>query len=145
MIVSKKTARDIDLVKKWEGLRLEPYRDSAGLWTVGYGHLLPQGNTLKPITKQQADILLDHDIETARRAVSDLVTVPLTHNQRAALVSFVFNVGRGNFANSTLLRKLNAGDYDGAAREFGRWVYAGGRKVAGLENRRFDEMQTFIA
>lgn len=145
LLLRPRTVHDVDLVKQWEGLRLQPYQDSAGLWTVGYGHLLPQYNPGGPITEEQATALLDADLATARAAVTRLVEVPLTDAQRAALVSFVFNVGEGAFSRSTLLRKLNTGDYAGAADEFTRWVHAGGEVVAGLVNRRNHEREVFLS
>jgi len=145
LLIKPRTLSDVELVQQWEGLRLTPYRDAAGLWTVGYGHLLGPGEPVESITHERAVELLDQDLQTARAAVDRLVTVPLTDQQRAALVSFVFNVGEGAFARSTLLRLLNAGDYDGAADQFTRWVYAGGQRLAGLENRRRHEQQVFLA
>lgn len=73
-----------------------------------------------------------------------MVKVPLTQNQYDALVSLVFNIGRGSFARSSLLKKLNAGDMTGAAQEFPRWVYAKGKKLPGLITRRNDEMELFL-
>lgn len=114
-----------------EGLKQTAYVDPVGVVTVCAGHTATAklGQTL---TKQQCAELLKQDVIHAERAVKRLVKVPLTQNQFDALVSFVFNVGEGNFAKSTLLRRINANDCWGAAQEFNRWVYAGGRVLPGL-------------
>lgn len=133
---------DVDLIKKWEGLELEAYRDVGGIWTIGYGHTKTAKQGMV-ITEGQAEELLWRDVEWAEAAVDQLVTVPLNFDQKSALVSFVYNVGRGAFAGSTLLRKLNAGDYYGAGRELLRWNKVKGKYVQGLMNRRKDELQRF--
>lgn len=127
-------------LRKWEGLRLEAYRDTGGVWTIGYGHTGPDVVPGRTITEVEAETLLCTDILEAERAVTNLVRVPLTDNQFAALVSFVFNVGPGAFAKSTLLRKLNAGDYDAVPSELARWNKDNGRTVKGLANRRAAEI-----
>lgn len=140
-----------ELVAELEGLRLDVYQDTGGAWTVGYGHLVQPGERFFPygdvraITLSEAEQLLEADMATARNAVAKYVTVPLTDGQRAALESFVFNVGVGAFAGSTLLRKLNQGDYVGAAGEFDRWVFDNGRRITGLERRRAREKEVFTA
>lgn len=133
----------LDHLKRWEGLRTEAYRDSAGILTIGYGHTAAAGPpAVSPgmtITEAEAETIFRRDLETFERAVERNVKVPLTDNQFAALVSFVYNVGEGAFKKSTLLRKLNAGDYDGVPNELGKWVNAGGQRVQGLANRRAAE------
>lgn len=128
----------IALIKQWEGLRLRAYQCSAGVWTIGYGHT---GNVRAgmEITEEGADALLVSDIAKFERAVAQAVEVPLTQHQFDALVSFVFNVGEGAFKGSTLLRKLNAVQYDAVPAELMRWVHAGGKRVQGLVNRRAAE------
>lgn len=125
-----------------EGLKKTAYVDPVGVVTVCAGHTATAklGQTL---TKQQCAELLKQDVIHAERAVKRLVKVPLTQNQFDALVSFVFNVGEGNFAKSTLLRRINANDCWGAAQEFNRWVYAGGRVLPGLVQRRASEGRTW--
>ncbi|MBP2312182.1 glycoside hydrolase family protein [Azospirillum soli] len=132
----------IDLVKHFEGLYLNAYLCPAGVPTIGYGHTegVKMGQT---ITAQQAEDFLAGDLAGAAADVDRLVTVALNDDQRGALSSFVFNLGAGNLASSTLLRKLNAGDYAGAAAEFGKWVNAGGRKLDGLVKRRAAEADLF--
>ncbi|WP_372400746.1 lysozyme (plasmid) [Azospirillum sp. HJ39] len=121
----------IALVQHFEGLRLTAYLCPAGVPTIGYGHTagVKMGQT---ITAAQADAFLSVDLAAAAAQVDRLVRVPLTDDQRGALSSFVFNLGPGSLQSSTLLKLLNARDYDGAVIQFGRWVYA---KVNGVSTR----------
>ena len=125
-----------------EGFRANAYRDAAGVWTIGYGHT----SGVRPndtISKERADELLRDETTERMDFVLRAVDVPLTANQLAALTSFAYNVGLGAFGNSTLLQLLNKGDYEGAANEFGRWKYAGGRVLNGLVRRRAEEKEIF--
>jgi lysozyme len=133
----------LDLIKSFEGLRLQAYADSGGVWTIGYGHTngVEKGQT---ITEQQADEFLREDVEWAEKAVSDVVQVTLTPNQFAALVSFVFNVGNVAFADSTLLACVNRQNFAGAADQFQRWTYAGSLYLPGLARRREAEKALFL-
>ena len=134
----------IDLITSFEGCRLTAYQDSVGVWTIGYGHTsgVYQGMT---ITEEEAIAFLRQDLKTAENAVNNNVTYGINQNQFDALVSFTFNVGTGNFTSSTLLKKLNAGDVNGAANEFDRWIYAGGQVLEGLVRRRAAEKQMFLS
>lgn len=136
--------KGINLIKRFEGLRLGAYLDSVGVPTIGYGHTrgVKLGQT---ITQEQADAFLEEDIHEFELAIQRLVHVNLTQNQFDALVSFTFNLGIGSLKQSTLLKKLNAGDITGAANEFNRWVYAGGKKLTGLVKRRSAERLMFIS
>lgn len=133
------SAEGLAHVKRWEGLRLDSYRDVAGVWTVGYGHTGSPAAPGVSITEQEAEVLLRADLNTAETAVSQMVKVPLTDEQHASLVSFVFNVGVTAFAKSTLLKELNAGNYDEVPAQLQRWVFAGGKRTPGLVNRRAAE------
>jgi lysozyme len=139
------------LVKRFEGLRLTAYQDVAGLWTVGYGHLVRPGERFHPygpvktITEEEASALLAADMTAARNAIASAVRVELTGSERAALESLAFNIGSGAFANSTLVKKLNAGDREGAADQFLVWNRAGGQVVQGLVNRRAAERTEFLS
>ncbi|HEY4439860.1 MAG TPA: lysozyme [Candidatus Elarobacter sp.] len=113
-------------------------------WTIGYGHTGSDVTPTTRITQQRAVELLQSDLRASESAVASAVTVALTDNQFAALVDFVFNVGAGAFGGSTLLRKLNAGDYAGAADEFGKWVFGGGQALPGLVTRRNAERALFL-
>lgn len=131
-------------LKQWEGCKLKAYRDVAGVKTIGFGHT---GNDVKDgmeITMTEATRLLIKDLSRFEAAVSELVKVDLKPNQRDALISFAFNVGIGSFKGSTLLKKLNKGDYDSVPKELMKWVKASnedGEKVTvpGLVNRRSQE------
>lgn len=136
--------KGLDGIKAHEGLVLHVYDDGVGFATIGYGHLIKPGESFTEITEAEATELLRRDVAVAERAVNRLVKVPVTQDQFDALVSFTFNLGEGSLERSTLLKKLNAGDYNGAANEFPRWVRAGGRVLAGLVNRRNDERELFV-
>lgn len=137
------SSKGIDLIKSFEGLRLEAYLDSVNVPTIGYGHTrnVRLGQT---ITVEQAEAFLMEDIHEFELAIQRLVHINLTQNQFDALVSFTFNVGIGNLKKSTLLKKLNTGDIAGAANEFNKWVYAGKQKLKGLVKRRSKERLLFI-
>lgn len=137
----------VELIKYYEGLRLSAYQCSAGVWTIGYGTTsgVYEGQR---ISAEEAERLLKKDLNKFSLDVEDLVTVPLNSNQFSALVSFVYNLGEGALRTSTLLRKLNSGDYAGAADEFPRWnkaVVNGQMTVLeGLTRRRAAERKLFL-
>lgn len=137
------------LLEQFEGLRLEAYLDSAGIYTIGFGTIkYPDGSKVKKgdkITKAQAKQYKLHDLKEFESIVNTSVTVPLSQNQYDALISLSYNIGSGAFKNSTLLKKLNSGDYKGAAEQFLAWNKAGGKKVQGLVNRREAEQKLFLA
>ena len=128
-----------------EGRRYEAYRDVAGVWTVCDGHTGKEIVAGKRYTDDECDAFLRRDLQPAQQAVDRLVSVPLGEYPRAALYSFVFNVGASAFARSALLRKLNQGDRQGACDELRRWVYARGIKWRGLQNRRDAERALCLA
>ena len=134
--------RGLELIKSFEGLRLAAYLDSVDVPTIGYGHKkgVQMGDTC---TDEQATEWLREDVRDAEDCINSAVSVPLTECEFDALVSFVFNLGCGNFRKSTLLRKLLDSDYDGAAQEFRKWDKAGGQVLAGLTRRRYAEAQLF--
>jgi lysozyme len=134
------------LIKQWEGKYLTAYHGAAdrpGLLTIGYGHTDAAGppniTAGMKITERQATDILRSDLGKVEAAIERLVKVELTDNQFGALVAFVFNVGEGAFAGSTLLRKLNAGDYNAVPAELMKWTRANGKQVQGLVNRRAAE------
>jgi lysozyme len=149
MITSNK---GLDLIKKFESLSKSAYLCPAGVWTIGYGHtaVVYPGQV---VTKDEAEVLLKEDVKEAEEGVSELVKVPLNQNQFDALVSFTFNVGTDidqdakaeGLGDSTLLRKLNSLDYQGAAAEFPKWNRAGGRILKGLTRRRAAEQALFLS
>lgn len=140
----KASEKAYSLIRRFEGLRLMAYRCPAGIWTIGYGHA--SGVELgRVITKEQAEELLRQDIATAEKIVS--AECPnLRQCQFDALVSFVFNVGVGNFRKSTLLKKVKANPDDNSIMdEFLRWVYAKGVVQPGLQKRRLAEMKLYFS
>ncbi len=137
----------IDFVKKFEGLRLSTYKDAVGINTIGFGHVAltpPPCIDCMVITQDQADALLYNDLEHVLQHIHGMIGVDLTDNQLSALASFAFNLGLHNFANSTLLKKLNSKDFDGAANEILRFNHAGGRVLPGLTARRIAERELFL-
>lgn len=135
----------LPLVKEFEGFSAKPYICAGGENTIGYGTLvkdLPKGMET-PITKAQAEKLLADRLLKDWQSIRPLVDVPLEINQAAAILSFVYNLGIGNFKKSTLLRRLNAGLYDEAAAEFLKWNKAGGKTLKGLTRRRNAEKALF--
>ncbi|EMW7384233.1 lysozyme [Salmonella enterica] len=119
-----------------EGRRYEPYRDVAGVLTICDGHT---GKDIIPgrrYTDAECDALLNKDLNAVARQINPYIKVPLPETTRGALYSFVYNVGAGNFRTSTLLRKINQGDINGACDQLRRWTYAGGKQWKGLVTRR---------
>lgn len=136
------------LAEPFEGFVPHPYQDSVGVWTIGYGSTRDaEGNpvtpNMAPITQTEAHALMVRDLAAACGEIGRDVKVPLTVAEKAALEDFIYNLGAGNFRSSTLLRKLNQGDYAGAAAEFDKWDMAGGRVLAGLLRRRQAETKLF--
>lgn len=130
------------LIRKYEGCKLEAYLCPANVWTIGYGHT----KNVKPgdvCTQDQAEEWLDEETALCEAEVKAVVKVALSANQLAALTSFVYNLGIRALVLSTLLKKLNSGDYAGAANEFDRWVYAKGKIQRGLVERRAKEKFLF--
>ena len=139
----------VNLIKSFEGFSSVPYNDGVGVMTIGYGHAFRKKDKhLKKITEEQAVEILKEDVSIAVKNVNNLVKVDITQNQFDALVSFAFNVGVGNLKNSTLLKKLNQGDYIGAADEFLRWnkgrVNGVMKEMKGLTRRRVAERALFL-
>jgi len=137
----------LDLIKHFEGCYLNAYKCPADVWTIGYGHTGNVGHTKivegMKICQCTADVLLKNDLNVFEKAVGELVKVKLSQSQFDALVSFAFNVGSGALKRSTLLRKLNAGNYVDAANEFHRWNKAKGKVLKGLSRRRASEAYLF--
>ena len=134
----------IALIKEYEGLRLSAYLCPAGIPTIGYGSTkgVKMGET---ITEKEAESLLIADIERICEPCLEVnVDVDLTQGQYDALSSFIFNLGCGAFKGSTLCKLLNAGNYDGAAKQFGRWTKANGKELPGLVKRRAAETALFL-
>ena len=143
-----KYSRDgLHLTEQFEGVRLTAYPDpgtGGDPWTIGYGHTGPEVHSGMTITQEQAENYLAEDVKKAEADVNAKVNVEITQNEFDALVDFAFNCGCGNLNNSTLLKKLNAGDYEGAAQEFLKWDMAAGHHMAGLLRRRQAEELLFL-
>lgn len=145
----------LELLKQWEGFKPDVYKDSAGLPTIGVGHLITKSEQTTGeiviggvpaqyadgLTDQQVLDLLSQDVEPAEQAVNNGVKLELDQNQFDALVSFTFNVGVGAFTGSTLLKVLNQGQSDQVPDQLRRWNKAGGQVVQGLANRRENEVK----
>jgi len=130
------------LLKYFEGCKTVAYQDSVGVWTIGYGHTkgVYKGMT---ITQDEADSMLLTELEEYESYVENMVTVELNQEQFDALVVWIYNLGPTNFKNSTLLRKLNSGDYSAVPTEIKRWNKAGGKVLKGLVKRREAEATMF--
>ncbi|TOY98077.1 muraminidase [Escherichia coli] len=141
--------KGIALIKEFEGCKLTAYQDSVGVWTIGYGWTQPvDGKPIRAgmtIKQETAERLLKTGLVSYESDVSRLVKVSLTQGKFDALVSFTYNLGARSLSTSTLLRKLNAGDYAGAADEFLRWNKAGGKVLNGLTRRREAERALFLS
>ena len=127
------------MIQTLEGVKYTPYKDVAGVLTVCYGYTGKNIQPGKTYTKTECLNLLHEDLTKVRRAVDPMIKVPVDDNTRAAIYSFVYNVGPGAFSRSTMLHKLNAGDITGACDEMKRWTFAGGKQWQGLINRRNTE------
>lgn len=134
----------LDLIKKFEGLKLTVYLDQVVLPTVGYGHKDIAMTVGDSITQAEADQFLTQDLSTAENAVSTSVRTNINDNEFAALVSFVYNLGQGAFRQSHLLECLNQGKMQDAAAEFVKWCHAGGKVSPGLLARRIAEKELFL-
>lgn len=141
--------KGIALIKQFEGCKLTAYQDSVGVWTIGYGWTQPvDGKPIRAgmtIKQETAERLLKAGLVSYESDVSRLVKVGMTQGQFDAMVSFTYNLGARSLSTSTLLRKLNAGDYAGAADEFLRWNKAGGKVLNGLTRRREAERALFLS
>jgi lysozyme len=130
-------------IQHGEGLRYTAYPDpgtGGAPWTICYGHTGPEVRPGLTVNQAQCDAWLREDIAEAESYLRKYVRVPLRQGEWDAYTSFVYNVGPARFRDSTMLRKLNAGDWKGACREFPKWVYANKRKLRGLQIRRTEEL-----
>jgi lysozyme len=139
----KISAEGLQLIKDAEGLRLKAYKCSAGVWTIGFGTTSATGLIdIKPTTvinTKQAESLLTKSLANYEDCINECVKVELKQSQYDALVCFCYNIGCGAFKKSTLLKKLNKGDYSAVPSELMKWTKAGGKQVTGLVNRRTKE------
>lgn len=140
----------LTMVAGEEGLRYHAYQDTKGVWTICYGYTrgVKRGDTK---TKAECEALLVEELEIAQRGVRRAIKVPINRNQLDAYTDFAYNVGVANFTNSTMLRKLNQGDYAGSCKEFHRWVYVGkldcrlsSSRCGGIPKRRDKEFELCV-
>lgn len=137
------TRAGLELIKEFEGFRANAYLCPAGVPTIGYGET--QGVKLgMTTTEPEAAAKLEKRYDEFEAGVLKNVKVTVTENQLGALVSFAYNLGVGNLQRSTLIKLLNAGDYTGAANEFGKWTMAAGKVLPGLVRRRAAEKALFL-
>ena len=150
MKVIKASQKGLDLIKRFEGLELKPYKCPAGIPTIGYGNTYyPSGSKVKltdpVITKEKAEELLKFLLGSYEKSVDSFCRDDISQNQFDALVDFAYNAGTKALLTSKLLIKLNAGKYVEASQEFPKWVYAGGKKLPGLVRRREAEKELFLS
>jgi lysozyme len=138
-----------DFIKKWEGLKLKAYLDSGDVATIGYGSTFNlDGGAVKigqEITEKLAEQMLGKNIMTIKHFIDDSKKVGINDNQMVALISLVYNIGMGNFRFSTMLKKINDSDFEGAANEFERWKWDNGKVINGLIRRRIAEKELFLS
>lgn len=132
------------VIPSLEGVEHKPYQDVVGVWTVCYGHTGADIIKSKTYTEAECQALLNKDLRAVASQVDSLIKRPIPDTTRAALYSFAYNVGAGAFRQSTLLKKINAGDTVGACNELRRWTYAGGKQWKGLMNRREIEREVCL-
>ena len=140
----------IDLIKKFEGYKTKPYRDVAGLWTIGYGHLIGNGKTLpdqydREFTEGEIDELLRQDLARFERGITLQFPVLLRQCEFDSLCSFSYNLGLPTLEKSSLRKDILAGNKEEAAKDFLKYVYAGDKIIKGLQNRRLAEQQLFLS
>ena len=140
----KTSPKGIALIKEFEGLRLKAYKCPGGVWTIGYGHT----DGVRPgmvISERQAEDFLKAELIAFEKYLNDL-RLAINQNQFDALISFIYNVGTGNFTTSTLLRKVRANPQDNSIMdEFLKWVYSKGHVLPGLQRRRLAEMKLYFS
>jgi lysozyme len=141
--------KGLTLLKDFEGFSPEPYKDIAGVWTIGFGSIYGSDSKRvtkehKSLTREEALKLVERDLKITEDRIARLVKVEVNENQFSALCSFVYNIGSGAFQRSTARMKLNRKNYKGCADEFLRWKYANKRIIPGLLRRRKAERNLFL-
>lgn len=140
----KTSPKGIALIKEFEGLRLKAYKCPGGVWTIGYGHTAGVKHGMA-ISERQAEEYLKADLIAFEKYLNGL-GLAINQNQFDALISFIYNVGTGNFSSSTLLRRVRVNPQDNSIMdEFLRWVYSKGRVLPGLQRRRLAEMKLYFS
>lgn len=141
----KTSEKGINFIKSFEAFKERPYLCPAGVWTIGYGHVIGQNEHFDEISENYAHSMLAYDLKFAESAVSRNIDIELSQNEFDALVSFAFNLGSGALQRSTLRQKINYGIAgEDIYKEFMKWVYAAGRKLVGLVRRRSAEAEMYL-
>jgi lysozyme len=144
----KMSETGLELLKEFEGLRLKAYRDAAGIWTIGYGTTSAAGvGIIKGgmlISKAEAENMLRRSLASYERAVSNSIKVEISQQQFDALVSFAYNVGIEGFRRSSVLRHVNARDFDRVPQSLSLWIKSKGKVLPGLVSRRAREAKLFV-
>ena len=140
----KTSLAGVDFIKGWEKYKDHIYPDASGVPTIYYGHVVLPGESFNG-TALEGVMILRKDLLIAESAVARLIKAPLTPNMHAALVSFTFNLGGGALQRSALRARLNRGEYEWAAAQFGRWIYDNGVRLKGLVRRRAAERVLFLS
>lgn len=135
--------KGLELIKSFEGFSSKAYICPAGKPTIGWGHWIKSGELFSEITEEQAEILLMQDLSEAERTIINFVKKNINQDQFDSLASFIFNLGSDNFKKSTLLRRINEGDFHSAALQFSKWILSNGAPLKGLAKRRFAEAELF--
>ncbi len=138
----------LDLIKQFEGLELDAYQDCVGVWTIGYGTTRIENRPVQAgmhISQEKAEQLALAEIKKLRELITREVKTQLSANQIEALIDFCYNLGFNAFKQSTMIKLINQNKIKDAANEFDRWVYAGGKKLAGLVKRRAAEKSLFLS
>lgn len=133
------------MIKRFEGFRSKPYQDSVGVWTIGYGTTHGVTGTTPEVTEVEAEQMLRKTVDGFEKQLAGFLPTTLTQNQYDAIVSFVYNLGVAAFQTSTLFRVIATFPNDATriTAEFGRWIYAGGKKLEGLVARRAAEAELY--
>ena len=135
----------IDLIKKYESFKSEPYICPAGKKTIGYGHVIKSGEKFESLTQIEAERLLDIDLDYYESKVRKIITDPINQNQFSALVSLCYNIGEDNFKKSSLAKFVNNNDDLNAVLEFIRWSFVSRVRFKGLIRRRLEEALLFLS
>lgn len=136
----------IDFMKEVESVRYKVYKDSAGLDTIGVGHLIKKDEHFTTINEEEVNALLFIDLNIAMNSIAGNVFVDLNQNQFDALISLVFNIGTGAFRKSTLLKKINQkAPRELIVKHWAEWNRAGGQVVKGLVERRSKELKKYFS
>jgi lysozyme len=145
----KMTDEGLELIKVFEGFRSRAYRDPVGVWTIGFGHTsmagMPEVRPGMVVSEEEAAVILRRDVEMFARGVRERLMRKVSDAQFSALVSFAYNVGLGALAKSSVLRAVNAGDFEAVPRRLALWTKAGGRTLPGLVRRRAAEAALFVS